>query len=60
VVPHAGDDSLQRLTFTLMTALDLCGDTEILSDLERLAQEDSPVAEWAARHLATRNELSRW
>jgi PBS lyase HEAT-like repeat len=50
VVRLAGDDSLQRFTFTLMAALDLCGDSEILSDFERLAQQESPGAERAARH----------
>jgi cell wall assembly regulator SMI1 len=60
VMPPAGDEARQRLTFTLMHALDLCGDTEVLRDLERLAQQQSPVAESAARYLATRDERPRW
>lgn len=58
--PHAVEQDRERLRFTLLEARDLCGDAAVIADLERLAQKEPPVADYAARYLERRETLPRW
>lgn len=60
MTPHGVEQDHQRLRFTLLQSLDLCGDAAVVGDLKRLAQGAPPTSGFAARYLKSRESLPRW
>lgn len=57
---HTTDWERDVLERFLLMALDSCGDTAVVAELERIAASSTSLNEWAAIHLKTRDELPRW